>query len=145
MNPGHLGFRDPGAADHAVGFSRSREHGHEAGASGCAERDGPGGTHLDFYGLPPGEWRIKIFTVSGDLVAELNAKDSVNESVRGEATDSQGVRHPGYNRQQDTIDDGQARWNLISRNGQDVVSGIYLYTVELGGEVVYRSKFVVIR
>ena len=105
----------------------------------------PTGTHLDFYGLPPGEWRIRIFTVSGDLVAELNAKDSVNESVRGEATDQSGTRHPGYNRQQDTADDGQARWNLISRNGQDVVSGIYLYTVELGGEVVYRSKFVVIR
>lgn len=105
----------------------------------------PTGTHLDFFGLPPGEWRIKIFTVSGDLVAELNAKDAVNESVRGEATDSQGNRLPGYNRQQDTADDGQARWNLISRNGQDVVSGIYLYTVELGGEVIYRSKFVVIR
>jgi hypothetical protein len=105
----------------------------------------PTGTHLDFYGLPPGDWRIKIFTVSGDLVAELNAKDAVNESVRGQATDSEGQTHPGYNRQQDTADDGQARWNLISRNGQDVVSGIYLYTVELGGEVIYRSKFVVIR
>ena len=105
----------------------------------------PTGTHLDFYGLPNGDWRIRIFTVSGDLVAELNAKDAVNESLRGEATDGSGVKHPGYNRQQDTADDGQARWNLISRNGQDVVSGIYLYTVELGGSVVYRSKFVVIR
>lgn len=105
----------------------------------------PTGTHLDFYGLPSGNWRIRIFTVSGDLVAELNAKDAVNESLRGEATDDEGVKHPGYNRQQDTADDGQARWNLISRNGQDIVSGIYLYTVELGGSVIYRSKFVVIR
>lgn len=105
----------------------------------------PTGTHIDFYGLPREEWRIKIFTVSGDLVTELSAKDAVNESVRGEATDDQGVKHPGYNRQQDTPDDGQARWNLISRNGQDVVSGIYLYTVEVGGSVIYRSKFVIIR
>jgi hypothetical protein len=47
-------------------------------------------------------------------------------------------------RQQDTPGDGQARWNLISRNGQDVVSGIYLFTVasKRGTE---RGKFVVIR
>jgi hypothetical protein len=105
----------------------------------------PTGTHVDFFGLPPGEWRIKIFTVSGDLVNELTSKDAVNESVRGEATDQSGTKHPGYNRQQDTANDGQARWNLISRNGQDVVSGIYLFTVELGGSVVNRGKFIIIR
>ena len=27
---------------------------------------------------------------------------------------------------------GEAAWNLISRNGQDVVSGIYLFVVESG-------------
>ena len=32
--------------------------------------------------------------------------------------------------QQETADDGQATWNLISRNGQDVVSGIYMFSVE---------------
>ena len=65
--------------------------------------------------------------------------------MRGEATDDSGVKHPGYNRQQDNPNDGQARWNLISRNGQDVVSGIYLFTVELGGAVKHRGKFVIIR
>lgn len=105
----------------------------------------PTGTHLDFYGLPAGQWHIKIFTVSGDLVAEIDSRDAVNESVRGEATAGDGVKRPGYNRQQDTANDGQARWNLISRNGQDVVSGIYLFTVELGGSVIHRGKFVVIR
>lgn len=105
----------------------------------------PTGTHIDFLGLPPGAWRIKIFTVSGDLVTEINSTDAVNESIRGQATDSGGNTHPGYNRQQDTAGDGQARWNLISRNGQDVVSGIYLYTVESGGSVVHRDKFVIIR
>ena len=105
----------------------------------------PTGTHVDFFGLPPGDWHVKIFTVSGDLVNELTSKDAVNESVRGEATDQAGNKHPGYNRQQDTANDGQARWNLISRNGQDVVSGIYLFTVELGGSVVNRGKFIIIR
>ncbi len=51
---------------------------------------------------------------------------------------------PGYNQQQDTASDGQARWNLISRNGQDVVSGVYVFVVQsdLGTQ---RGKFVIIR
>ena len=105
----------------------------------------PTGTHVDFFGLPPGPWLIKIFTVSGDLVAELKSDDAVNASVRGEATGSDGKKRPGYNTQQDTPNDGQARWNLISRNGQDVVSGIYLFTVDSGGSVIQRGKFVIIR
>jgi hypothetical protein len=40
--------------------------------------------------------------------------------------------------------DGEARWNLISRNGQDIESGIYLFAVDspLGHQV---GRFVVIR
>ena len=104
----------------------------------------PTGTHVDFMGLPTGRWTIRIYTVSGDRVAEIHSDDPVNESVRAPVTDDQGVTRPGYNRQQDNPNDGQARWNLISRNGQDIVSGIYLFTVEsqLGTQ---RGKFVVIR
>ncbi len=105
----------------------------------------PTGTHVDFLGLPRGDWRIKIFTVSGDLVVELGARDAVNESIRPAITDSLGTTRAGSNRQADNLNDGQARWNLISRNGQDVVSGIYLFTVELGGAVKHRGKFVIIR
>ncbi len=105
----------------------------------------PTGTHVDFLGLPRGQWKIKIFTVSGDEVATLDSRDGVNESTRGTITDNSGVTHPGYNRQSDNANDGQARWNLISRNGQDVVSGIYLFTVEIGGSVKARGKFVIIR
>jgi hypothetical protein len=104
----------------------------------------PTGTHIDFMGLPPGAWKIRVYTVSGDLVAELHQDDPVNESVRGPATDANNVTRPGYNRQQDTPNDGQARWNLISRNGQDVVSGIYLFVVD-SQQGQQRGKFVVIR
>ena len=104
----------------------------------------PTGTHVDFLGLPPSKWLIKIFTVSGDLVTEIRSEDSVNESVRPSITDNNGAARPGYNRQQDNANDGQARWNLISRNGQDIVSGIYLFTVE-SGEGTQRGRFVVIR
>ena len=64
--------------------------------------------------------------------------------IRGPVTDNGGVTRPGYNRQQDNPNDGQARWNLISRNGQDVVSGIYIFTVE-SGQGTQRGHFVIIR
>ncbi len=104
----------------------------------------PTGTHIDFFGMPPGRWTIRIYTVSGDLVTTLRESDAVNESLRPTITDDSGVGRPGYNRQQDTANDGQARWNLISRNGQDVVSGIYLFTVE-SSQGTQRGKFVIIR
>lgn len=104
----------------------------------------PTGTHIDFMGLPDGRWTIKIFTVSGDLVQTIHSDDPVNESVRSPVKDASGHQYPGYNRQQDNPRDGQASWNLISRNGQDIVSGIYLFSVEskYGTE---RGRFVVIR
>ena len=104
----------------------------------------PTGTHIDFMGLPRGEWTIKVFTVSGDLVQTLFSHDAVNESIRTALPGPGGTTVPGYNRQQDNPNDGQARWNLISRNGQDIVSGIYLFTVESDGGM-QRGKFVVIR
>jgi len=105
----------------------------------------PTGTHIDFLGLPDGEWSIKIYTLSGDLVVTLNSSDAVDASVRNATViDSRGQAHTNVTKQQDTSADGQARWNLISRNGQDVVSGIYLFTVssKRGTE---RGKFVIIR
>jgi hypothetical protein len=120
----------------------------------------PTGTHLDFMGMPPGRWTIRIFTVSGDLVQTLRSEDAVNESVRGPATVNNPNFNPnlpedpvlnprkivveGYNRQQDSANDGQARWNLISRNGQDVVSGVYIFVIE-SDQGTQRGKFVVIR
>lgn len=103
----------------------------------------PTGTHIDFYGMPAGTWTLRIFTISGDLVQEIHSGDAVNESLRAPVTDGTTTR-PGYTRQQDTANDGQASWNLISRNGQDIVSGIYLFTVD-SNEGIQRGKFVVIR
>ncbi len=104
----------------------------------------PTGTHIDFLGLPRGKWTIKVYTVSGDLVQTLRSEDPVNESIRTPITGADGSTVPGYNRQQDNPNDGQASWNLISRNGQDIVSGIYVFTVE-SSKGTQRGKFVVIR
>jgi hypothetical protein len=74
--------------------------------------------HIDFMGLPRAVSTIKIWTVAGDFVAQLD--------------------HDGRG------GDGEAAWDLVSRNGQDVESGVYLFTVDsaLGHQV---GRFVVIR
>jgi len=74
--------------------------------------------HVDFFGLPRAKSRIRIYTLAGDLVQTLD--------------------HDGSN------GDGEQPWNLISRNGQDIESGVYLFTVEWpGGHQV--GRFVIIR
>ena len=42
---------------------------------------------------------------------------------------------------------GSVSWNLISRNGQEITSGVYLYSVEADREDFDRfiGRFVVIR
>ena len=74
--------------------------------------------HVDFCGLPKARCTIRIYTVAGDLVAQLD--------------------HDGSG------GDGQASWDLISRNGQETASGIYLFAVDspVGQSI---GRFVVIR
>ncbi len=42
---------------------------------------------------------------------------------------------------------GHASWNLMSRNGQEVVSGVYLYSVQSDIDAFddFVGKFVVVR
>lgn len=74
--------------------------------------------HIDFMGMPRSRATVRIYTLAGDLVAMVDHDGS------------------GGN--------GQASWNLISRNGQDVESGVYLFTVSspLGHQV---GRFVLMR
>jgi hypothetical protein len=88
----------------------------------------PTGTHVDFFNMPPGQWVLRIYTAAGDLVQEIRSTDSQSNGRL----------------QQETPLDGQASWNLVSRNGQEVVSGIYLFSVEVDGNV-QQGKFVLIR
>ena len=88
----------------------------------------PTGTHVDFLNLPPAPWTLRIFTVAGDLVQTIRPDDlQTNGRPQTEGPE-----------------DGQASWNLISRNGQDVTSGIYLFSVEAAG-ATQRGTFVLIR
>jgi hypothetical protein len=74
--------------------------------------------HIEFMGLPRSKATIKIWTLAGDLVEQI-----VHDGSSG---------------------DGQASWNMVTRNGQDVESGLYLFTVEspLGNT---KGRFAIIR
>jgi len=86
---------------------------------------------LYFYNLPK-HCLIRIYTISGDLV------DIVPHNMEGD-------NRQGWN------DDYAEAWDLNSRNHQQVVSGMYLFTVEEFDENNKRvgdfeiGKFVVIR
>ena len=81
----------------------------------------PTGIKVEFRNLPRSKGTIRIFTLSGDLVQELPFDGTT------------GV--------------GTVMWDLVSRNKQDVASGVYLYAVESDNKNFDRfvSKFVVIR
>ena len=84
-------------------------------------QDDPTGIKIEFRNLPRCRSTIRIFTVSGDLVQILY--------------------HDG------AAGDGTVTWDLVSRNGQDVTSGVYLFAVEPDDGAFERTigKFVVIR
>lgn len=75
---------------------------------------------LYFRGLPTntvaGKCVIRIFSLSGDYLASIDHYNGTE----------------------------QAEWDLRTRNDQEIVSGIYYFTVEFGGDS-YLDKFVVIK
>jgi len=89
----------------------------------------PTGKHVDFMNLPKDWSLVRIYTLSGDLVQEIRPGD---------------VRVDGHP-QKETPTDQEATWNLLSRNGQDVVSGIYLFSVETQAGKRQQGRFVIIR
>ena len=90
----------------------------------------PTGTKIAIRNLPEGWTRLKIFSLTGDLIIEADPGDS---RVVGTCDNSQG------NQQSGTF-----YWDLITRSGQNVVAGVYLYVVEAPGNMC-RGRFVIIR
>jgi hypothetical protein len=81
----------------------------------------PSGLKVEFRNLPACLNTIRIYTVAGDLVQTL--------------------KHDGRG----SI--GSCPWDLVSRNGQDVTSGVYIYHIEPQDNRFEETigKFVVIR
>ncbi len=72
---------------------------------------------LAFFFLPP-ECKITIFTMTGDMVDEIYHEDATT---------------------------GAEYWDMISRNNQKVVSGLYIYTVETPDGDKHIGKFLIKR
>ncbi len=83
--------------------------------------DDPTGIKVEFRNLPASKGVIRIFTIAGDLVQEL-----IFDGTNGAGT---------------------MKWDMVSRNKQDVTSGIYLFSVESADKNFKRKigKFVIIR
>ena len=84
--------------------------------------DDPTGIKVEFRNLPADRGTIRIYTIAGDLVEELPF-DGRNGT-------------------------GSMKWDLVSKNGQDVTSGIYLYSIECDTNAAFKrkiGKFAVIR
>jgi hypothetical protein len=84
--------------------------------------DDPTGIKVEFRNLPSDRGTIRIFTLAGDLVKALPFDGRTGN--------------------------GTMKWDLVSRNGQDVTSGVYLFSVETDTHKAFKrkiSKFVVIR
>jgi hypothetical protein len=79
----------------------------------------PTGIKIEFQHLPRARGKVTVFTLAGDMVIEL-------------PFDGRGGN-------------GSLPWNLVSRNGQEVTSGVYLYAVEAERFERFVSRFVVIR
>jgi hypothetical protein len=91
----------------------------------------PSGTKVTFMNLPRTKGTIHIYTIAGDLVKDL-------------PFDGRPPSDLSYGKDSVTGGKGSTPWNLISRNGQKIVSGIYLYSVdtELGKQV---GRFIIVR
>jgi hypothetical protein len=76
----------------------------------------PGAHELHFINLPANA-RIRIYTLSGDLVRDLDHADPIRDFER---------------------------WDLKNGVGRDVASGIYMYRVE-AQNFSFQSRFIVIR
>ncbi|MGD8396682.1 MAG: hypothetical protein PVF43_14530, partial [Candidatus Eiseniibacteriota bacterium] len=79
-------------------------------------RSDPSGRRIAFNGLPATRGRLEIFTLAGDRVRTL---------------EHDGIR-------------GTLYWDLLTRNGQPVTAGVYLYVFDAPGRLE-RGKLAIVR
>lgn len=83
--------------------------------------DDPTGVKVEFHHLPRAVGQVTVFTLAGDRVVTLPFDG--------------------------TSGNGTVAWNLLSRNGQEIASGVYLYVIEASDPNFrrVRGKFAVIQ
>ena len=94
---------------------------------------------LIFYNLPA-QCIISIYTLSGDLVAELN-----HDGGTYNGSDADWFGTYAGEKDERIFSGGEHAWDILSQSGQTITQGIYLFTVKdkFTGEIK-QGRFVVI-
>jgi hypothetical protein len=100
-----------------------------------------GGTTLTqkmiFYNLPA-RAEIRIYTLSGEVVAELRHESATNEGDTRWFGD--------YSTASRQMAGGEHAWDVLSESKQNLATGLYLYTVkDLNSGTLQRGKFALIK
>jgi hypothetical protein len=98
--------------------------------------------HYLWFANLPERCTLRIFTLAGDLLFE---KEFEGSTYRGEG--ARGVYDPSTSLGKPTLSGTMYAWNLITRHGQAIASGLYLYSVEdhTRGDKYHVGKFLVIK
>jgi hypothetical protein len=98
--------------------------------------------HYLWFANLPEKCTLRIFTLAGDLLVE---KDFDGATYRGEG--ARGVYDPANSLGQPTLSGTMYGWDLLTRDGQAVASGLYLYSVEdhAQGGRFHVGKFLVVK
>ena len=98
--------------------------------------------HYLWFANLPERCTIRIFTLAGDLLIE---KEFDGTTYHGEGT--RGVYDPSSSLGKPTLSGATFGWDLITRQGQAIATGLYLYSVEdhASGNKRYVGKFLVVK
>ena len=98
--------------------------------------------YLWFANLPE-RCRIKVYSLAGDLVFETNFDGNTYDG-----SNARGFYDPAADLDVSapSLSGGSYAWDLITREGQAIVSGLYIYTVEdRDSGNIQRGKFLVLK
>lgn len=109
-------------------------------ANAAWDQAGERSRKIYFYNLPA-KAEIKIFTLTGDLVAELFHDAAVYDGTGIKwFNDFSGIGVPAQ------FAGGEHAWDLITKYDQALATGLYLFTVkDLSNNEVKRGKFAIVK
>jgi hypothetical protein len=98
--------------------------------------------HYLWFANLPARCTLRIYTLAGDLLLE---KDFDGSTYHGEG--ARGVYDPTSSLAPPTLSGTTFGWDLITRQGQAIATGLYLYSVEdhTRGNKYTVGKFLVVK
>jgi hypothetical protein len=98
--------------------------------------------HYLWFANLPERCTLRIYTLAGDLLLE---KEFDGSTYRGEGT--RGIYDPSTSLGKPTLSGTMFGWDLLTRQGQAIATGLYLYSVEdhTNGDKYTVGKFLVVK